>query len=415
MRALYFAFSLFFSLLGLGGYLAIDYFLLNQSARSRGEEPISFVTYMGGWTGLAATFAEGDSAARDLPETLVAMMPRAPEGWATAPTRLEDATPFVTPGLSPEDLALITDAATENEGRGVDQVRTTYTSGPRTVIVELVRYPNLIFTSFAATHLKMELQFRTMEIPTRDFAVVRGLPVLEARLAADAPARVFLADIGGQIHLRVTAPATFADADLLPFLETLHVPAMNADVIDKVPGLGEVPLIVLASGLAPEDHALWQAEREAEATRIAAEREAAKEAERQKKTAQAEAEAEAAPSAGGNGSTFSSLFGGLMGGGEGSGGGGLSAAARTDVQTALIDAARSGNGVEAAAMAGLLYGAIADELGKTEMKGAPGTGGGGGFSFPSASSSGRKSEIKVGIGSCSSEGGGKFCSVGGSD
>ncbi len=101
MRALYFAVSMFFSLLGLGGYLAIDYFLLNQSARARGEEPISFVTYMGGWTGLAATFAEGDSAAKDLPETLVAMMPRAPEGWATAPTRLEDATPFVTPASRP--------------------------------------------------------------------------------------------------------------------------------------------------------------------------------------------------------------------------------------------------------------------------------------------------------------------------
>jgi hypothetical protein len=232
--------------------------------------------------------------------------------------------------------------------------------------------------------------------------------VLEARLAAEAPARVFLADIGGQIHLRITASASMTDGDLLPFLETLHVPAMNADVVEKVTGLGEVPLIVLASGLAPEDHALWQAERAAEATRIAAEKEAEKEAERQKK-----AKADAAPETGGStkGSTFDTLFGGLMGGGEG-GGADLSESARKDTQTALIDAAKSGNAFEAGAMAGALYGAIAEELARTEMKAAPGgVAEGGGISFPSVSSSGRKSEITVGVGSCSSDGGGKFCSV----
>ena len=98
---------------------------------------------------------------------------------------------------------------------------------------------------------------------------VRGLDVTEDLLPEGFRGRLFLADVGAQIHLRVLAPKRMKDEDLVPFFETLHVKAMNADVIDKVEGLGEVPVIVLASALDDTERDAYHADR---ATRAAGSR-----------------------------------------------------------------------------------------------------------------------------------------------
>lgn len=273
MRGLYFAFSVFVSLLGLGGFVAFDYFMLNKNARARGEDPISFITYASGWVSLASALSEtGEGAtatAAPMPEGLLAMLPRTPEGWSVAPALPDDAAAFLSPDSPAEERDLVADAATENAGRGLEQARQTYTQGARVVVIELVRYPDMIFTSFGAMALKMELQMKSDAISAQEFMVVRGLEVREARLSDAAPARVFLADVGGQIHLRVTASASMTDLDLLPFFETLHVPAMNADVVEKTTGLGEVPVIVVASVLTEETRRARAAEAERRAIEAA--------------------------------------------------------------------------------------------------------------------------------------------------
>ena len=144
---------------------------------------------------------------------------------------------------------------------------------------ELVRYPDFVFTSFAAAHLKMELQMNSSRFSGRGFMTVRGMEINENELPDEIGLRYLVGDVAGQIWLRALAPRTMTDQDLLPFFETLHVPAMNANVIEKVAGMGEVPVIVVASVLEEETRAIWAAERDAEAAKEAEAR-AAREAER---------------------------------------------------------------------------------------------------------------------------------------
>lgn len=290
MAALRMAFGLFFSTIALLGYMAFDYTMANRAIVAGGAEPIGFFQYVKGWTGLAGLLADAGEGAEDgdepLPEALLAMLPKAPQGWTVRLAEATDAQPFLPPGTQPKDQELVLSAVTPNPGRGVDRVAQAYQNGPVLVVVELVRYPDLIFTSFMAMAEKMQLQMASLDVPGKEFMVVRGLEVREARLGADVPARVFLADVGGQIHLRVLAPRTMSDQDLLAFFETLHVPAMNADVVEKVAGLGEVPVIVLASVIDDET-------RKAREIELAAARKAADEA-AQAEEARARAEADAA-------------------------------------------------------------------------------------------------------------------------
>lgn len=268
MAALRLAFGLFFSTIALLGYLAFDYTMVNRSIVATGAEPISFFTYVKGWTGMVAILAQGDGDAAEgavapPPATLVAMLPKAPQGWTLRPTEEADAQPFLTPGLGEKERALVLSATLPETGKGVERAAQTYQNGARQVVVELVRYPDIIFTSLAAMAQKMQLQMASLDVAGKDFMAVRGLEVREARLGSDAAARVFLADVGGQIHLRVLAPATMSDEELLTLFETLNVPAMNADVIEKVAGLGEVPVIVLASVIDSETRKAREAERKA--------------------------------------------------------------------------------------------------------------------------------------------------------
>ena len=72
--------------------------------------------------------------------------------------------------------------------------------------------------------------------------------------------RLFLADIGGQIRLNLLVSARMKDRDLVPFLQTLDVAALNDSVFDRRPGLGQVPMIVLASALGKEARAAFEAD-----------------------------------------------------------------------------------------------------------------------------------------------------------
>lgn len=274
MQAIRLAFGLFFSVITLLGYMAFDFTITNRNLAAAGAERMGFFQYAKGWAGLVGILAAGDADddAAALPTALAAMMPKAPEGWVARPATPEDAAAFITPDLKGQALETVLAAVTPEDGRGVERLALAYQDDARIVVVELVRYPDIIFTSFMAMASKMQLQMATMQMEGDDFMLVRGMEVRQARLPEGAPARVFLGDVGAQIHLRVLAPATMTDEDMLPFFQTLHVPAMNAGVVEKIPGLGEVPVIVLASVIDEETRKAREAERAAELARLEAER-----------------------------------------------------------------------------------------------------------------------------------------------
>jgi hypothetical protein len=228
--------------------------------------------------------------------TLADMMPRPPDGWTVRPAVPEDAAPFMprrADTAPPDARKLVEGLVAPVDSGGPETVALTYERGDRRVVVRAVRYPDVIFTSFAAMTQRFELQMLTASLETQPFMTVRGLDVSEDILPPEMRGRLFVADVGAQIHLRVLAPDRMEDDDLVPFFQTLHVQAMNASVVDKQEGLGEVPVIVLASAmdeLAREAFEADRAAREAEAARLAEEGRRA-------------AEAEAAAAAGGEAGT----------------------------------------------------------------------------------------------------------------
>ncbi|AWD21526.1 hypothetical protein [Fuscovulum blasticum] len=280
MRGLNFILSLVFSVFGLCAYLAFDYAMVARQAKARGEEPMSVVTYASGLLQLAGALSgnDGDPARSDAPQTLVAMLPAPPEGWTVRPAEPADVEAFLPPGARGKQADRVRAIGVPREGKGLTGARVIYEKGPRKVVAEVIRYPDFIFTSFMAMAQKFELQMLTAEYGGRDFATVRGLEIREAPLPEDFGARLFVAEVGAQIHLRMLASKAMSDEDLLPFLSTLNVPAMNANVVERTTGLGEVPVIVLASVLDAETRKTFEAERDAERQRRA-EEQAAREAE----------------------------------------------------------------------------------------------------------------------------------------
>lgn len=274
--------------IGIGGFLAIDYNTARQWASAEDKAGLTFREYLGGFSQRLAR-ATGSADAPRLPTALTDMLPRPPEGWTVRAAVPEDIQPFLprrAETASPEGRQILEGLVTPAGGNGVESVQLTYERGERRVVIKAVRYPDVIFTSFTAMTQRFELQMRSASLQTTPFMTVRGLDVAEEILPPELRARLFVADVGAQIHLRVLASDRLADADLVPFFQTLHVPAMNASVVDKQDGLGQVPVIVLASAMADierEAYAADLAAREAEAIRLA---EAARQA--------AEAEAAAA-------------------------------------------------------------------------------------------------------------------------
>ncbi|MDZ4085173.1 MAG: hypothetical protein U1E69_00055 [Tabrizicola sp.] len=288
-----------------GGYMFFDY---KMSARWSGREDgegLTFTEYLSGFSGRLSGLG-GSAAAAGLPTKLGDMLPKPPEGWTVRPTEAADVEGFLPKSPKKADrkaVETVTKVGKTDGGSGTEVVALTYEKGDRKVVIKAVRYPNIIFTSFAAMAQRMELQMMTAEFRGTEFMTVRGLDVTEDLLPEGFRGRYFIADVGAQIHLRVLAPKRMTDEDLVPFFQTLHVKALNAGVIDKVEGLGDVPVIVLAS-------ALDEAEREAYVADVAA-REAeaaAREAEEQQA---AEAAGEPVVEDGGGG-----FLGGLFGGSE---------------------------------------------------------------------------------------------------
>ncbi|MBN8632217.1 MAG: hypothetical protein J0L76_15345 [Rhodobacterales bacterium] len=296
---------LFMFALTAGGYMFVDY---KMSARWSGREDaegLTFTEYLSGLSGRLAGLGGGASA-NGMPTKLADMLPKPPDGWTMRPVEPGDIDGFLpknTKNADKDALATLKKMADGDGGKGAEVAAVTYEKGDRKLIIKAIRYPNIIFTSFMAMQQRMELQMMTAEFRGTEFATVRGLDVTEDLLPDGFRGRYFFADVGAQIHLRVLAPKRMSDEDLVPFLETLHVKAMNAGVIDKVEGLGDVPVIVLAS-------ALGDSERDAYLADVAS-READEAARVEAEAAKAEsAQEEAAPAESAGGGFLSRLFGG---------------------------------------------------------------------------------------------------------
>jgi len=286
--------------IGVCGYFAFDFYMANKFARTGDGDGVSIGEYISGIVPGVAAIGVGVETPPEMPTELAAMLPKAPEGWAIRPTEPGDIAAYMPENVDEKTSRYVAAVVNPRGGNGTEEARFTYTNGPKLVVFEAVRHPNFIFTSFGATQLKMELQFTTSRYSGSDFMTVRGMEFTEDLLPEEAGLRYFFGSVSSQIWIRVLATRSMTDMDLLPFFETLHVPAINANVIDKVVGMGEVPVIVLASAMDAERRAAREAEkgtgklsRAQEREQKKAERDAKRAAAKVKKAAEREA-AEAA-------------------------------------------------------------------------------------------------------------------------
>lgn len=291
-----------------GGFMFVDYKMSARWAGREDAEGLTFREYLGGLSGRLAGLGSAASA-NGLPTRLADMLPKAPEGWTSRPVEAGDIDGFLpkkAKKTSTQAIATLNAMAAPDADKGAEVAALTYEKGDRKLIIKAIRYPNVIFTSFMAMQQRMELQMQTAEFRGTEFATVRGLDVTEDLLPEGFRGRYFFADVGAQIHLRILAPKNMSDKDFLPFLETLQVKAMNAGVVDKVEGLGDVPVIVLASALDDAEREAYLADVAARATAEAAK----SETERVEAEAAQEAAAPAEEAAGSGGGFLSGLFGG---------------------------------------------------------------------------------------------------------
>ncbi len=261
---------------GAGGFLALDYNMARQAA-AEADEPVSLSmqAYLDGLSTRIASVATSASLP-SLPGELADMLPLPPEGWTARPVEKDDVTPFFArnpDGEEPAAQAVLLEVVSKKLAN-VEQVTIqTYEKGDQRLIVQLARYPDEIFTDPAWSATRYQLQTAKLAYRAVPTMTVRGLDITEVLLPDGIRGRLFMADVGGQIHLRVLAPGRMREGELLPFLETLHVAAMNASVVDKTDGLGDVPVIVVASALGDDARTAYDADRAARtAARLASAR-----------------------------------------------------------------------------------------------------------------------------------------------
>lgn len=239
---------LMMAVIGLGGFLTIDYSMASQRLEAEEEKRLSFQDYLGGLSVRLASI----TASSGSPGALTDMLPRPPEGWTVRPTEADDVKIFLPRNSrdgDPEARKLVTTIGSPKALYKADVVVLTYEKGDQKVVVKAARYPDSIFTGIASMQRRTELQSRSAMFRGLSFMTVRGLDITEDILPDGMRGRLFIADVGGQIHLSVLAPKRMKDAELVAFFQTLDVRAMNASVVDKRDGLGDVPVIVLASAL----------------------------------------------------------------------------------------------------------------------------------------------------------------------
>jgi hypothetical protein len=394
-----------FLLLGIlsGGYMFYDFKMSARLAQGDGADSLTFPEYLSGLSGRIAGLTVAASAS-GLPTKLADMLPQPPEGWKIRAVAADDVQAFLPKSSDQADKTAMTaleEMVSADAGEGTETATLAYDKGDRTVLIRAVRYPNQIFTGPTALQQRQDLQERSAQFRGTEFMTVRGLDVTEDLLPEGFRGRLFLADVGAQIHLRVLAPKRMKDAELLAFFETLHVEAMNASVIDKVEGLGKVPMIVLVSALEDADRETYLSDRAARESEKASREEAGR-------IAAVAAESAEAATTSEDVSILGALQQAILGGGKpevAEANPEMSAEERKAHEAALLEAAKSGDTAAAAVHSKALYGAIADELGNTEMKSALGA----------ARSSGatNNAKIEVGVGDCKTEGGRKICAVAG--
>lgn len=282
-RASAFLLGAFVPVAAIGAYAALDFYNVNNMARTGDGDGVSVGEYISGIVPAVGAWLDPAPAAPQMPTELADMLPKAPEGWTMRPTEPADIDAFLpasapdsAPDSAGEKLAAYVRAVVNPRGgNGTREVRMTYENGPRRVVFELVRYPNFIFTSFGAMQIKMELEMISSRYNGQNFMTVRGMDFTEDVLPQEVGLRYFFGHVSSQTWVRVLAPRSMTDQDLLPFFQTLHVPAINADVVEKVAGMGDVPVIVLASALDEESRAARAAAQATEETERAAKHAAA--------------------------------------------------------------------------------------------------------------------------------------------
>jgi hypothetical protein len=276
--------------ISISGFMYVDYSMAQRWTVSEEGDSLTIREYIGGFADRLTGASANAAAEAGLPTALVDMMPKPPEGWVMRPTVAADTDAFMpkrSEKKTKEARDYVQAVAKKRSGKGVDLVVQTYEKGEQRVIFQVARYPNLIFTNASAIKQRTELQTLAAKFRPRNFMTVRGLDVTEDMLPSEMRARYFLADVGAQIQIRVVASERMTDQDLLAFFQTMHVKAMNASVVDRDDGLGDVPIIVLVSVLDEAARAAYDADRASRAEAKAARREAARNA------AEAEAEEEA--------------------------------------------------------------------------------------------------------------------------
>jgi hypothetical protein len=255
------------ALVGASGILFLDFNRAVQQASAADEPPPSFEAYLETVPKKLAALTRS-ARAGGTALSLAEMLPRVPEGWTMRPLEDGDIQSFLPRAGDAGDPA----AAERVQAVGSLQVEDgatvaiqAYERGERRVVIQLIRLPDSIFRGLDAIERRHDLQVQAAELRGRPFMTVRGLDVTEEFLGEGMRARFFSASVGAQIQIRVLASRRSTDAELVPFFETLNVKAMNAAVVDRKAGLGELPVLVLGSALTEEDRAAYEADRAARA------------------------------------------------------------------------------------------------------------------------------------------------------
>ncbi len=254
---------------GVGGFLGLDYNLARKLATTEERPAPSFTQYLGDLkvrTVGMFSFSGAGKAAHDLTAELAEMLPVPPEGWTVRKTEAGDIDEFLAKNRKdndPEARKLIEYIGKTTAPKGVEAAVLTYEKGNQRVVIKAVLHPDSIFIDAGNLSRRAELQTAELPFQRRDFLRVRGLDIAEAKLPNKLLGRLFFADVGAQIQIWVIAPKRMADKELIPLFETLQVNAMNAVVVDKEPGLGDVPVIVLVSALGDTDRTAYEVDRDA--------------------------------------------------------------------------------------------------------------------------------------------------------
>jgi hypothetical protein len=254
--------------IGASGFLALDYNMARQRAVADDQRVPTVEEYLGGLSARIAA-ATSSQATPGMPTDLAGMLPRAPEGWTLRPMVADDLLPFLPKAGAQADataIRLINEAGRTEIAETDEVVVQTYVKGDRWVVVQAFGYPDDVFTNPARHQLAYTLRTQGAQFPALPVMTLRGLDITEDMLPAEGiRGRLLMADVGGQIHLRILVPKRMKDADLLDVLETLNVAAMNALVVLKQDGLGEVPVVILAADLRKAALETYQADRAARA------------------------------------------------------------------------------------------------------------------------------------------------------